>query len=381
MEMVTCCWKPLVHDCEVEEGRRGGDWWLWHKDFGHHVDEEFSMGMIQANSEMEDQCQIELGPLSSLDSGPYGTFIGVYDGHGGPRAAQFVNDKMVHNLKKFVSEHQEISANVMRKAFATTDEDFLAMVKKQWLEKPEIASAGSCCLVGIICNGLLYIANAGDSRVVLGRFNRELAEVEAVQLSNEHNARFESVRKELRLLHPHDSEVVVLKHKVWRVKGVIQITRSIGDAYLKKWEFNREPLLPKYRLQSAFDKPILTADPSITVKMLQPEDRFLIFASDGLWEHLSNQEAICIVRSNPRRGIAKRLIEAALQVAARKREMRYADLKKIDPGVRRHFHDDITAGTTLLNAADNGSHQLKSRKPKEHDMTVQNKTSMQRFIP
>lgn len=41
-------------------------------------------------------------------------------------------------------------------------------------------------------------------------------------------------------------------------------------------------------------------------------------------------------------GIAKRLVKAALCEAAKKREMRYTDLKMIDPGVRRHFHDDIT---------------------------------------
>lgn len=41
-------------------------------------------------------------------------------------------------------------------------------------------------------------------------------------------------------------------------------------------------------------------------------------------------------------GIAKRLIKTALREAAKKREMRYSDLKKIDRGVRRHFHDDIT---------------------------------------
>lgn len=28
--------------------------------------------------------------------------------------------------------------------------------------------------------------------------------------------------------------------------------------------------------------------------------------------------------------------------AARKREMRYADLKKVEKGIRRFFHDDIT---------------------------------------
>ena len=41
-------------------------------------------------------------------------------------------------------------------------------------------------------------------------------------------------------------------------------------------------------------------------------------------------------------GIAKRLVRAAIQEAAKKREMRYEDIKKIEKGVRRHFHDDIT---------------------------------------
>lgn len=47
-------------------------------------------------------------------------------------------------------------------------------------------------------------------------------------------------------------------------------------------------------------------------------------------------------------GIARRLIEAAMQVAARKREIRYSDLKKIDRGIRRHFHDDITVIVLFL---------------------------------
>ncbi|GAB2264016.1 hypothetical protein Droror1_Dr00026150 [Drosera rotundifolia] len=347
MEMVRRCWRPLVHDYEIEESKRG-DGLLWQRGLGQHMNGEFSMAMMQANGEMEDQCQLESGPLSSADTSIHGTFVGVYDGHGGAQASNFVNDKLFINLKKFVAEHQEISAGVIRKTFLVTDEDFMAKVKKQWPEEPQIASAGTCCLVGIICNGLLYTANAGDSRVVLGKFNRASREVEAVTLSDEHNARFESVREELRLLHPNDPDITVLKNRIWHVKGIIQISRSIGDVYLKKWEFNREPLPPKYRLQEPFHKPILRAEPSITVQMLQPEDRFLIFASDGLWEQLSSQEAVNIVNSNPRHGIAKRLIEAALQVAARKREMRYADLRKIDAGVRRHFHDDITVVVLFL---------------------------------
>ncbi|XP_022742286.1 probable protein phosphatase 2C 38 [Durio zibethinus] len=343
--MVKSCWKPSV------EGDSGGrvDGLLWYKDLGQHVYGEFSMAVIQANSLIEDQSQLESGPLSSSSSGPYGTFIGVYDGHGGAKASRFINDNLFCNLKSFASEHQEISINVLRKAFSATEESFLSLVRKQWIGKPQMASVGSCCLTGVICNGLLFIANVGDSRVVLGRSERGTKELIAMQLSTEHNANIDAAREELRSLHPHDPQIVVMKHKVWRVKGLIQITRSIGDAYLKKLEFNKEPLLPKFRLpKESFQKPILSAEPSLLVHKLRPDDQFLIFASDGLWEHLSSQEAVKIVQSSPRNGIARRLIKAALKEAAKKREMRYSDLKKIDEGVRRHFHDDITVIVVFL---------------------------------
>jgi pyruvate dehydrogenase phosphatase len=78
-------------------------------------------------------------------------------------------------------------------------------------------------LVGVINEGVLYIANAGDSRAVLGRIERGGRDIKAVQLSSEHNASFEAVRDELRQLHPDDPRIVVLKHNVWRVKGIIQV--------------------------------------------------------------------------------------------------------------------------------------------------------------
>lgn len=49
-------------------------------------------------------------------------------------------------------------------------------------------------------------------------------------------------------------------------------------------------------------------------------------------------------------GVAKKLVKAALREAAKKREMRYPDLKKIERGVRRHFHDDITVIVLFLDS-------------------------------
>lgn len=44
-------------------------------------------------------------------------------------------------------------------------------------------------------------------------------------------------------------------------------------------------------------------------------------------------------------------MKAAMQEAAKKREMRYSDLKKIDRGVRRHFHDDTTVIVVFLGSS------------------------------
>ncbi|KAJ0101060.1 hypothetical protein Patl1_06209 [Pistacia atlantica] len=301
---------------------------------GHQGSGEFSMAVVQANSQLEDHSQLESGPLSLHESGPQGTFVGIYDGHGGPEAAQFVNQRLFDNIKtvhdaEFTTESYGMSADVITKAFLATEEEFLSLVKQQWLKE------ATDCLRWFM---------------LFGRLGNNVKEVKAIQLSKEHNASIESVRKELHSLHPDDPQIVVLKHKVWRVKGIIQISRSIGDAYLKKAEFNREPLLPKFRLPEPFHKPILKAEPTILVQELDSEDQFLIFASDGLWEHLSNQEAVDIVHNYPRNGIARKLVSVALREAAKKREMRYSDLKKIDRGVRRHFHDDITVIVLFLNS-------------------------------
>jgi len=93
---------------------------------------------------------------------------------------------------------------------------------------------------------------------------------------------------------------IELEFATHKVNNVLQVSRSIGDVYLKKSEYNREPLYAKFRLREPFKKPILSSEPSISVQPLQPHDQFVIFASDGLWEHLSNQEAVDIVHNGPR---------------------------------------------------------------------------------
>ncbi|KAH7546113.1 hypothetical protein FEM48_Zijuj01G0166100 [Ziziphus jujuba var. spinosa] len=126
---------------------------------------------FMANNLLEDQSQIESGNLSLHESGPCGTFVGVYDGHGGPETSRFINDHLFQHLKRFTSEQQSMSADVIRKAFQATEEGFLSVVTRQWPMKPQIAAVGSCCLVGVVCGGFLYIANLGDQKYCKSDFN------------------------------------------------------------------------------------------------------------------------------------------------------------------------------------------------------------------
>lgn len=80
----------------------------------------------------------------------------------------------------------------------------------------------------------------------------------------------------------------------------VQVSRSIGDVYLKKPEFNRDPIFQQFGNPVPLKRPVMTAEPSILTRELKPQDLFLIFASDGLWEQLTDEAAVEIVFKNPR---------------------------------------------------------------------------------
>ncbi|KAL1293564.1 hypothetical protein HN51_054219 [Arachis hypogaea] len=341
--IVSACLRPVVRryarmnkddDRDLDDDPSSlHDSLLWCRDLEKHSCGEFSFAVVQANEVIEDHSQVETGPDA--------VFVGVYDGHGGPEASKFINEHLFRHLITIAQENGSISEDIIRGAVSATEDGFLTLVRRSYGIKPLIAAMGSCCLVGVIWKGTLYTANLGDSRAVIGSVTRS-NKIVAEQLTREHNASKEEVRRELRSLHPEDSQIVVMKHGTWRIKGIIQVSRSIGDAYLKRPEFSFDPSFPRFHLPDPIRRPVLTAEPSVCSRVLQPNDKFLIFASDGLWEHLTNQEAVEIVHKSPRPGIARRLLKAALTEAARKREMRYKDLQKVEKGVRRFFHDDIT---------------------------------------
>ncbi|KAM3370166.1 hypothetical protein ACQJBY_017828 [Aegilops geniculata] len=197
-------------------GADADDLLLWSRDLGRHAAGDFSFAVVQANEVLEDHSQVETGAAA--------TFVGVYDGHGGAEASRFISNHLSAHLVRLAQESGAVSENVVRNAFSATEEGFLSLVRRTHLIKPSIAAIGSCCLVGVIWRKTLYLANLGDSRAVVGCLvgsNKIVAE----QLTRDHNASIEEVRQELKSLHPDDSQIVVLKNGVWRIKGIIQVYR------------------------------------------------------------------------------------------------------------------------------------------------------------
>lgn len=102
MNLLSLCFKPsgqAAEDANVRVvgnilgggGSGGKDGLLWFKDKGKHGVGDFSMAVVQANRVLEDQSQIESGPL--------GTFVGIYDGHGGPDTARYVCDHLFQHFQ------------------------------------------------------------------------------------------------------------------------------------------------------------------------------------------------------------------------------------------------------------------------------------------
>lgn len=61
-----------------------------------------------------------------------------------------------------------------------------------------------------------------------------------------------------------------------------------------------DPIFQQFGNPIPLKRPVMTAEPSILIRKLLPQDSFLIFASDGLWEQLSDEAAVEIVFKNPR---------------------------------------------------------------------------------
>lgn len=185
------------------------------------------------------------------------TWVGIFDGHGGDRASQYCADW----LSSYVRHQEHFPSDLgyaMKLAYNVADDDFVGT------GCPDGTTACSAAIIGgqqIVC------ANAGDSRAIVVRVDGTIA-----KLSRDHKP---GMPEETRRITDLGGKVVYWGR--WRVEGMLAVSRSVGDAFLK---------------------PYITADPEICEYDIGINDRFLVLASDGIWDVLSNEQVANFVLAN-----------------------------------------------------------------------------------
>ncbi|KAM9034315.1 protein phosphatase 1L [Sarcophilus harrisii] len=136
------------------------------------------------------------------------------------------------------------------------------------LTSPSSCLPGTTCLIALLSDKDLTVANVGDSRGVLCDKDGN-----AIPLSHDHKPYQLKERKRIKR-----AGGFISFNGSWRVQGILAMSRSLGDYPLK----NLNVVIP--------DPDILTFD----LDKLQPE--FMILASDGLWDAFSNEEAVRFIK-------------------------------------------------------------------------------------
>ena len=258
---------------------------------------EFTAGVFatagaRGADKMEDRHVIAHG----VGGVPHAHLIAVFDGHRGHEAAEFAKAHVERAIQSEWGSHGDDIASALSAAVVKLDEAFCARfdaikAKEMSLSKSTQQSArnpGCTAVVALVWGDRLCVANAGDCRAVLARADAPVA------LSVDHDAQSnESERARIERDFPGSLRQY---EGVWRVGEVgVAVTRALGDADAKAHG--------------------VVAQPETVVVTLDPElDDALILACDGLWDVVSSEDAIGMIKDTVKEPsmCAKRLGSEAL---------------------------------------------------------------------
>ena len=227
---------------------------------------------------LSDECQSQW--LSCIGYG------GVYDGHGGIECVKFIeshlHQQLAHELKLY--KYNDDISNALRDTFIKTDE-----LMKNDINMQECGST----VVSVLIRPShtrpgqrdLYCSNVGDARAVLCSID-DSDELMAVRLSRDHTPKSPS----------ETSRVIRSGGCVFnnRVAGQLAVSRALGDISLKKSGVIASPYINKVELNHTH--------------------QYCVLACDGLWDVVTDSEAMQLVRHilNPGQ-MAQKLVQTALE--------------------------------------------------------------------
>ena len=222
-----------------------------------------------------------------LDNPNY-TFFGVCDGHGtyGHDVSGFlvynipltINDLLIkNNFKTITEDNIPTIISILKESFVQMDDN---LPKETDIDT---TFSGSTCVSLIYTPTKLICANVGDSRCIIGKYNDKNWSAENLSFDHkpDHPLEKERIINNRGRIEPYVDEngQHFGPQRVWLKNGNVPglaMSRSFGDMVAHSVGVISEPEIIEY-------------------SMLE-EDKFIILASDGIWEFISNKECVDIVK-------------------------------------------------------------------------------------
>lgn len=218
-----------------------------------------------------------------------GTFCGVFDGHG---EYGHVVSRVVRNQLPSLLLHQKRYLE-WEEAFVNA---FKAMDKVVKLHvNVDCSLSGTTAVVVVKQREDLFVANLGDSRAVLGSLTDN--GIQAIQLTVDLKpdvpAEADRIEKSNGRVFAHETQPHI--PRVWFPNGDapgLAMSRAFGDFDMKHYG--------------------IIVTPDVSQHHLTSNDHFVVLASDGVWDVLTNEEVVSIVWSaKSKQEAAKAVIQEA----------------------------------------------------------------------
>ncbi|CAH0383512.1 unnamed protein product [Bemisia tabaci] len=235
------------------------------------------------------------------------SIFAIFDGHSGEFAVKYAEDNLVPNiiskiksvqpkqkfkrtlswpspfslsfpssprkraiLSEYVKEEGIDYEQILEDVIIATDAALLDEARK--VTDPKFKAGGTTALLALFDGLKLYVANVGDSRGVMCD-----ASGETVLLSVDHKPDLKGEEERIKaaggtVMRRNPSSGTA------RVDGKLAMSRSLGDMSLK-------------------DKKLIIPDPTIKIFDLSNKPQFIIMASDGLWDRVTNEKAVEFIKT------------------------------------------------------------------------------------
>ncbi len=209
-----------------------------------------------------------------LNNDPNCGLFAVFDGHGGRQVSDHCAERIGDEMRKEIAKTPGDLSGAIEAVFLRINDE---------LRLIDADNTGSTGCVAIVRQEMgqkvLYVANVGDTRAVMSK--NGIAE----RMSYDHKATDQGEYERIKA-----SKGLILDG---RVGGTLAITRAFGDHSLKPAGVIANPYIKKH--------------------ILKITDKFLILASDGVWDGLEDQEAVNYCKEDcSTKDIAQAIVKGAL---------------------------------------------------------------------